>query len=204
MWHLKLSIGKSVAIHRYNLITEINNICSKKRFYEAALGKIYMKNHLPIKFVSSTSTDKPETLTVTVKTKWLWLVLGIALSLLAIAPVVYSALPSTAQGGSGTSSGGAAPPPSSAAAANCGNPCTIVIANSLFGTVQPIIVTQGTTVIWQNKDNTQHTTTSDSPGVWDSGILSPGQSFSVKFNSTGTFTYHCNIHPMTGTIQVIS
>ncbi len=155
--------------------------------------------------LSSDSTRTPETVTVTVKTKWLWLVLGIALCLLAISPVVYSALPSTAQGGSGgTAGGGQAPPPSSGAAANCGNPCTIVIANSLFGKVQPIIVTEGTIVVWQNKDNTQHTTTSDSPGVWDSGILSPGQSFSVKFNSTGTFTYHCNIHPMTGTIQVIT
>jgi hypothetical protein len=154
--------------------------------------------------VSSNPTSKPETLTVTVKTKWLWLVLGIALALLAVAPVVYSALPSTAQGGSGGSGGGGSAPPSSGATPNCGNPCAIVIANSLFGTVQPIIVKTGTTVTWQNKDNTQHTTTSDSPGVWDSGILSPGQSFSVTFNSTGTYTYHCNIHPMTGTIEVVT
>jgi hypothetical protein len=154
--------------------------------------------------VSSNSTYKPETLTVTVKTKWLWLVLGIALALLAVAPVVYSALPSTAQGGSGGSGGGGSAPSGSSATPNCGNPCAIVIANSLFGNVQPIIVKTGTTVSWQNKDNTQHTTTSDSPGVWDSGILSPGQSFSVTFNSTGTYTYHCNIHPMTGTIEVVS
>ena len=147
-------------------------------------------------------TGKPETLTVTVKTKWLWLLLGIALSILAVAPVVYSALPSTAQGGgSGSGSGGPPPPPSTAT--NCGNPCVIVIANSLFGTVQPIVVRSGTIVTWQNKDNTQHTATSDS-GIWDSGILSPGQSYSVTFNSTGTYPYHCNIHPMTGTIQVVS
>ncbi|MFI5419511.1 MAG: cupredoxin domain-containing protein [Nitrososphaerales archaeon] len=154
--------------------------------------------------MSSNSTGKSETLTVTVKTKWLWLVLGIVLALLAVAPVVYSALPSTAQGGSGGSGGGGSAPPSSGATPNCGNPCTIVIANSLFGTVQPIIVKTGTTVTWQNKDNTQHTTTSDSPGVWDSRILSPGQSFSVTFNSTGTYTYHCNILPMTGTIEVVT
>jgi Cupredoxin-like domain len=150
----------------------------------------------------SSPLDKPETVTVTVKTKWLWILLGIALCLLAVAPVVSSALPSAAQNGGG-SSGGASPPGSSATP-NCSNPCNIIIVNSLFGRVQPIIVKQGTTVDWQNKDNTQHTTTSDTPGIWDSGILSPGQSYSITFNSTGTFTYHCNIHPMTGTIEVVS
>jgi|SRR5579872_5767537 len=149
---------------------------------------------------------KSETVTVTFKTKWLWLALGIVLALLAVAPVVYSALPapaagSTSSGGSGGSSGGSTGP---SATPNCANPCTITIANSLFGTVQPIIVKQGTAVTWVNKDDTPHTSTSDTSGIWDSGILAPGKSFTFTFNSTGTFTYHCNIHPMTGTIEVVS
>jgi hypothetical protein len=147
----------------------------------------------------------PETVTVTFKTKWLWLALGIVLVLIAVSPVVYSALPATSSpssspgtgGGSGSGSGPSATP-------NCANPCTIIIQNSLFGTVQPIIVKSGTAVIWINKDDTQHTTTSDQPGLWDSKIMAPGKSFTVTFNSTGTFTYHCNVHPMTGTIEVVS
>jgi hypothetical protein len=40
-------------------------------------------------------------------------------------------------------------------------------------------------------------------GVWDSGNLSPGKSFSFTFNQVGTFPYHCNIHSsMTAKIVV--
>jgi hypothetical protein len=147
------------------------------------------------------SKAKSETVTLTFKTKYLWLALGLVLALIAVSPVVYSALPastSTPSAPSSGSSGSSGPTP------NCGNPCVIVIQNSLFGTVQPIIVKSGTVVTWDNKDDTQHTTTSDTPGLWDSGILSPGKSYSVTFNNTGTFTYHCNVHPMTGTIVVVS
>jgi plastocyanin len=150
----------------------------------------------------SSSPRKPETVTVTFKTKWLWLILVIALCLLAVSPVISSALPSSGASSSGSGSTGASTGPS--ATTNCANPCVIVIQNSLFGKVQPIIVKSGTVVTWQNKDDTQHTTTSDTPGIWDSGIMAPGKSYSVTFNSTGTFTYHCNVHPMTGTIEVVS
>ncbi len=61
----------------------------------------------------------------------------------------------------------------------------------------------GTSVTWVNKDDTQHTTTSDS-GIWDSGIMGTGKSFSFTFSTAGTFTYHCNVHPMNGEIEVVS
>ena len=70
--------------------------------------------------------------------------------------------------------------------------------------VNPLVVAMGTTVTWTNNDSIAHTTTSDT-GVWDSGILAPGQSFSFTFASTGTFPYHCAIHgaaSMSGTIVV--
>jgi plastocyanin len=62
---------------------------------------------------------------------------------------------------------------------------------------------QGDTVQWTNNSvSTPHTSTSD-VGVWNSGTLSPGQSFSFPFNSAGTFPYHCAIHTsMHGTIIV--
>ena len=62
----------------------------------------------------------------------------------------------------------------------------------------------GTKAKWTNKAvATSHTTTSDT-ALWDSGTLAPGQSFVFKFTKTGTFAYHCNIHPfMTAKIKVI-
>lgn len=60
----------------------------------------------------------------------------------------------------------------------------------------------GTTVTWKNMTTVSHTSTSNT-GVWDSGIIAPGGSFSFKFTSAGSFAYHCNIHPfMMGTIVV--
>jgi plastocyanin len=65
-------------------------------------------------------------------------------------------------------------------------------------------VAVGTTVVWTNHSSLgiAHTTTSDT-GMWDSGNLAPGQSFSFTFTSAGSFAYHCTIHPfMHGTVNV--
>ena len=84
----------------------------------------------------------------------------------------------------------------------CPNPCTIVIQNSMFGNGN-VVVKIGTLVTWYNNDSTDHTVSSNS-GLWNSPILSTGQSFIFNFTSTGTYPYHDNIHPMTGEITVIS
>jgi plastocyanin len=47
----------------------------------------------------------------------------------------------------------------------------------------------GTTVIWINFDTQEHTVISDE-GLFNSGILSPGQSFTYTFNDSGLFYYH--------------
>ena len=63
-------------------------------------------------------------------------------------------------------------------------------------------VAVGTTVTWTNTDSVSHTSTSDVKG-WDSGIVGPGQQYSVAFQTPGTFSYHCLIHPgMVGTVVV--
>jgi len=66
----------------------------------------------------------------------------------------------------------------------------------------PIAIARGTTVVWVNNDNTTHTSTSDS-GLWNSGNLAPGASFSMTFQNTGSFPYHCTQHPnMIATVTV--
>jgi plastocyanin len=69
---------------------------------------------------------------------------------------------------------------------------------------QPLVVTinVGDQVTWTNTGGSFHTSTSDT-GVWDSGTLTPSQSFSFTFNAPGSFLYHCSVHPfMTGTVDV--
>lgn len=61
-------------------------------------------------------------------------------------------------------------------------------------------IAEGTKVKWTNDDTTDHTVTSDT-GKFESTTLSPGESFFYTFTTSGTFTYHCSIHPgMVGTI----
>lgn len=72
----------------------------------------------------------------------------------------------------------------------------------------------GATVTWTNDDTEQHTVTStksddiDSPpsGVFDSGVLQPGQSFSYTFKKAGKYPYECMIYSsmksMHGKIEV--
>jgi len=61
----------------------------------------------------------------------------------------------------------------------------------------------GATVEWHNQDGVQHTVTSDIQGQFDSGVLMPGKKFVNKFNTPGTYSYHCGLHPgMQGTITV--
>ena len=65
-----------------------------------------------------------------------------------------------------------------------------------------ITIQRGTRVRWVNRGDNPHTTTSNR-GLWDSGILSPGDSFSRRFRRTGTFRYHCEVHVgMTGRVVV--
>ena len=51
----------------------------------------------------------------------------------------------------------------------------------------------GTTVTWMYNATLPHTVTSDD-GLFDSGTLSSGGSFSYTFDEAGTFAYHCRFH----------
>jgi plastocyanin len=89
--------------------------------------------------------------------------------------------PST--GGNGGNGGNGGPPASE-----------VWIQGSAFNPVT-LTVAVNTTVKWTNKDGITHTVTSDS-NLFDSGNLSSNGTFPYTFTTKGTFTYHCNIHPM--------
>lgn len=57
-----------------------------------------------------------------------------------------------------------------------------------------ITVPAGTTVVWTNRDSALHTVTSTS-GIFDSGVMDQGKSFSYTFQEPGTYDYSCMIHP---------
>lgn len=78
---------------------------------------------------------------------------------------------------------------------------TVNIQNMAFNP-STLNVKVGTTVTWVNRDSTAHDVVSDT-GLFNSGNLNNGQSYSYTFNQAGSFPYHCGIHPsMTGTIVV--
>jgi plastocyanin len=61
----------------------------------------------------------------------------------------------------------------------------------------------GDKVIWTNQDLAPHTITSDTGSEISSSSLSKGQTYYYTFTTTGTYNYHCSIHPsMKGTIVV--
>ncbi len=102
---------------------------------------------------------------------------------------------------------------------SCSGTC-VNIQDFSFGP-SALTVKAGTMVTWVNNGPSAHTTTSDG-AVWDSGTLSPpsggsgygggtaGGTYRVTFNTPGTYSYHCKLHPpsipayasFTGTITV--
>jgi amicyanin len=84
---------------------------------------------------------------------------------------------------------------------------TIAIRNFAFEP-QTLTVNAGSIVRWENRDNAPHRIVFiDSAGRdtdVDSGVLSPSQSWSSKFDKPGTYNYYCTIHTdMKGKIIVV-
>ena len=91
-------------------------------------------------------------------------------------------------------------------------PVTVVSGISGF-TLESFTIETGTTIKWIQSSAASHSVTSGTTddyysypdGIWDSGTLKNGESFSVGFDEEGVFLYFCNIHPgsMTGVITVV-
>jgi len=66
-----------------------------------------------------------------------------------------------------------------------------------------ITITVGFPVRWTNEGMVFHSVVSDS-GLWASGLLPPNAWFEVRFDSAGTFSYHCSVHAgMVGTVLAV-
>lgn len=96
-----------------------------------------------------------------------------------------------------TGSGNQNPPPPDTKGAN-----EVFIIDMAFSP-SSLSVSAGTTVKWTNQDAVVHTVTSVPAGLFDSGSIPKGGTFSYTFSTAGTYNYYCAIHPsMLGVVIV--
>jgi len=96
------------------------------------------------------------------------------------------------------SGGGGGPSPVPSAAQ------TVVVRDFEFSPAT-LEIPAGSTVTWRFDGPTAHSSTADAASAfkWDSGIKAAGTTFSQRFDSPGSFPYHCEPHPfMQGRIVV--
>ena len=86
-------------------------------------------------------------------------------------------------------------------------PSAVVVMTSLTFIPNTLTISRGGAVLWKNQDSVNHTVTSGAPGaptgMFASGTLTPGQSFTFTFPNPGVFTFFSELDSnMTGTITV--
>ena len=125
-----------------------------------------------------------------------------------LAVLVAAALPFVSCGGGGGGGGVTNPPPPSGGGGTGGGTpdviVTIVAENgSMSFSPNPVNVTVGQRVAWRNSAGQTHTATQNN-GSFDTGNINSGnQSNAIAMGTSGTFAYHCAIHPsMVGTVNV--
>jgi len=78
----------------------------------------------------------------------------------------------------------------------------------IFFDPEVIDISVGTTVTWENQDNTVHTVTSGTSdvgadGMFDSEMMNAGDTYEFTFTNAGNYNYYCTFHPwMVGTVNV--
>jgi plastocyanin len=128
-------------------------------------------------------------------------------------PGTYDYLCTLHQGMSGTlivtdGSGGTPPPPPTTPTTQPPSPPPPVAAQA--GDISMVdndfspstrTVRVGTTVRWVNNGQLPHTASLG--GVFDSGLVMPGETYTRQFDQAGTYNYRCTLHPgMNGTLVV--
>jgi plastocyanin len=118
--------------------------------------------------------------------------------LTAIGLLLWAASSGAASAQTQATAGATSPP--AAARADAAPP--IVIARDFMFAPAAITIRAGASVTWKNTDDEPHTVVSDT-GLFRSGALDTGESFTFRFDKPGTYHYACSIHPrMVGTIVV--
>ncbi|MNX93449.1 Amicyanin precursor [compost metagenome] len=123
--------------------------------------------------------------------------------LLLVLLLAGSCTPAPAGGGGGPK---ATPSPSASTGGEqpAANAVTVTVRNFAF---QPasVEIPKGGTVTWRFEDAVAHNAKSDegSAFAWDSGMHRNGETFTQRFDTAGTFDYHCTPHPnMRGKVVV--
>lgn len=78
------------------------------------------------------------------------------------------------------------------------------VAAAMAYSPQTYHVAAGGTVTWLNRDTMSHTVTSNATGLFDSGFLTTGQTWSQVFMTPGTYYYHCTPHNLMWGVIIVS
>lgn len=124
-------------------------------------------------------------------------------------------LASIAACGSSTSYSGNTPPPPPGAPPPA--PSTVFVSVSEFQfSPDTVRIKTGIPVRWTNGGTLAHTVTSDSTGLFNSGLAAGGGSqdpygmpvtgttYDRTFSDPGTFSYHCSNHPQMKGVVIVS
>jgi len=126
------------------------------------------------------------------KTKFLVIFFAMVLVLTACAPQAAAPI---------TSAPVTSAPVVTSAPGTSGNEVKIDISGFAF-VPATITIKVGETITWTNQDSAGHTVVADD-NSWTSDNLGTGAKFSHTFDTAGTFTYRCGVHPtMKGTVIV--
>jgi plastocyanin len=131
--------------------------------------------------------------------------LALTASVLALALVAAGCGSSNDNGGGGSSTKKQQPAP--AAPKKKGGKSASVSMKNIQFSPKSVSVAKGTTVTWTNDDSVAHDVTKKGgPGpqfASGSGNLNKGDTYKQTFNTAGTVSYVCTVHPgMSGTIKV--
>jgi len=107
-------------------------------------------------------------------------------------------------GGGGSGTGAPVRGDAMPVAAVAGADTVFVDIHNLAYQTEALEVTEATTVVWRNTDPVQHSVIAADES-FDSGLIEPGNTFSVTFTEAGEHAYHCMPHPfMKGRVVVRS
>jgi plastocyanin len=123
-------------------------------------------------------------------------------------PVLAVSLVAAGCGGGGGGGGGTSstPAPASTSKTSGGGVLKVSMKNIQFNPGS-VTVKKGGTVEWTNDDSVNHDVTKESgPGpnfVSGTGNIGPGGTYKQTFDTPGTISYRCTVHPgMTGKVVV--